>query len=54
MISIEKVTQAHVILEFEGEFKHLFQHFHVKTIKCPQENDLDVGDSTSVKGLKSG
>ena len=53
MISIEKVTQAHEILELEGEFKQLFQHFHLNIIKCPQRSDLDVSDNNSMKGLKS-
>lgn len=37
MICIEKVTQAHGILELEAKCKQLFQNFHLKIIKSPQE-----------------
>lgn len=52
MINVKKVTQAYEILELEGRFEELFQHFDLNTIKVPQRSDLDVWANHLVKGLK--
>lgn len=54
MVSIAKVTQAHELdlLELEGEFKQLIQHFHFKVIKFPQRGYLAIWGNNSGRGLK--